>query len=90
MKGNEMTDAKYYVSYSNARPTATGATTLAGAKRAATNCCFYGQTLWVEQKSPYNGKLFAVAVKRYNPVNMSGRGKWEDVALPAEWFASNE
>ena len=85
MKGNEMTNAQYYVSYSNSRPIATGATTLAGAKRAATaNCCFQGQTLWVEQKSPYNGKLFAVAVKR------SGRGKWEDVALPAEWFASNE
>ena len=83
-----MTNAQYYVSYSNARPIATGATTLAGAKRAATaNCCFQGQTLWVEQKSPYNGKLFAVAVKRDN---MRGRGKWEDVALPAEWFASNE
>ena len=91
MKGNEMTNAQYYVSYSNARPIATGATTLASAKRAATsNCCFQGQTLWVEQKSPYNGKLFAVAVKRDDPINMSGRGKWEDVALPAAWFASNE
>ena len=80
-----MTNAQYYVSYSNARQIATGATTLAGAKRAATaNCCFQGQTLWVEQKSPYNGKLFAVAVKR------GELGKWEDVALPAEWFASNE
>ena len=80
-----MTNAQYYVSYSNARPIATGATTLAGAKRAATaNCCFQGQTLWVEQKSPYNGRLFAVVVKR------GELGKWEDVALPAEWFASNE
>ena len=90
-KDFKMTNAQYYVSNSNARPIATGATTLAGAKRAAVaNCCFHGQTLWVEQKSPYNGRLFAVAVKRDNPINMSGRGKWEDVALPAEWFASNE
>ena len=90
-KDFKMTNAQYYVSYSNARQIATGATTLAGAKRAATaNCCFQGQTLWVEQKSPYNGKLFAVAVRRDNPINISGRGKWEDVALPSEWFASNE
>ena len=80
-----MTDAQYYVSYSNARPVATDATTLAGAKRAATaNCCFQGQTVWVEHKRPYNGKLFAVAVKR------GDRGKWDDIVLPAEWFASNE
>jgi hypothetical protein len=71
----------YFVSYSNTSPVATRAKTLAGAKRAAArHCIFQGQDEFVFTGSDADN-LTLVAARYNDPIDMSARGKWQDVGV---------
>lgn len=69
----------YWVSYAGTAPVRTKARTLAGAKRAAVrHCIFIGQDMYV-LRGESRERLEVVASRHADALDMSVRGRWQDV-----------